>query len=157
MGKKRHGGLNPRSGGGRPAFRSQVQAEAYVNKLKANALKQFDETRGDYIETIIETVLLDLHRSEGWGLTRLQRFYRNMIRLRVEGINACRSGGDYEVMETAYNAEDYGFREELRKIGVDVQKWESEVAYVIENGVRRVTFPGEDGYDEDKRKEAEEA
>lgn len=142
--------------GGR-SFRSGAQAEAYVNRLKADALRQFDQTRGDYVEAVMETAMLAAHTTFGAGALRLERFYRETIRPRVDAINACRNGGAYEVAETSHNAEDFGIREELRKIGVDIHLWESQVAYVTEDGVRRVYFPGEDGYEAAKAKEAEEA
>lgn len=136
--------------------KQRVTANAYINKRYQESVDQFERKREEYIETVISTYLL-AEVMRGHTAEYCRKLYRDAIRIRVDGINFYRGKvGEVEIAETAHNAEDYGFRDELRKHGIDIKKWEDEVALFEKDGYRAVLFPGEDGYEEAYKRMKEE-
>lgn len=88
-----------------------------------------------YSEATEITLLYALAKEFGFGASRLRRAWEAMIRYRVEARAILRQQeGEYQLAATAKNVEDFYFREELRKIGVDVQKWLDGLKIDFEKG-----------------------
>lgn len=69
------------------------------------------------------------------GPVRLRRDWEAMIRCRVLARTMLRKQeGEYQLAATAKNVEDFYFREELRKMGVDVQEWLKGLEINFETG-----------------------
>ena len=78
-----------------------------------------------------------------FGPVRLRRAWEAMIRCRVEARTMLRrQDGEYRLAATAKNVEDFYFREELRKMGVDVEAWTRAMEINFETG--EVTFSAAD-------------
>lgn len=92
-----------------------------------------------YADATEITLLYALAKEFGFGPVRLRRAWEAMVRYRVEARTMLRQQeGEYQIAATAKNVEDFFFREELRKMGVDVQKWWRSMEINFETG--EVTF-----------------
>lgn len=79
-----------------------------------------------YAAAVDATLLLSLHKTEGYGKIKLRRIYEDVIRTRVEYRLFYRDGSHYEEQITGQNAEDEAIVKELLSIGVDIKAWEAE-------------------------------
>ena len=79
-----------------------------------------------YAAAVDATLLLSLHKTEGYGKIKLRRIYEDVIRTRVEYRLFYRDGSHYEEQITGRNAEDEAIVKELLSIGVDIKAWEAE-------------------------------
>lgn len=97
-----------------------------------------------YAAAVDATLLLSLHKTEGYGKIKLRRIYEDVIRTRVEYRLFYRDGSHYEEQITGQNAEDEAIVKELMSIGVDIKAWEAEQMQ-IDDKTGEVRFYTPDG------------
>ena len=120
-------------------MKSNYQAKVKPNALKLMKFKSKKEEQAwiltepyrmqeyeAYATAMEITVLYSLatRAKDPMGAVRLRQTWEDMIRARVMARTMLRQQeGEYQLAATAKNVEDFYFREELRKKGVDVQEW----------------------------------
>lgn len=88
-----------------------------------------------YADATEITLLYALAMEFGFRGVRLRRAWEAMIRYRVMARAMLRQQeGEYQLAATAKNVEDFYFREELRKMGADVQAWTRGMEINFETG-----------------------
>lgn len=101
--------------------------------------KFLEEERGDLCRVVMETMLLAAARRYHLAENGMKALYEDALVLINEARAQFReygteAGNGYEICRTGKNVENYAIREELRKLGVDVANWESEVECNAETG-----------------------
>lgn len=105
------------------------------NLIEPYRMKEYDA----YANAMEITYLYTYARVTGCDAEELRHFWEEMIRDRVEARTMLRQqDGEYPLVATGKNVEDFYFREELRKMGADVMEWLKGLEINFETG--EVTF-----------------
>lgn len=122
-----------------PTGMNPAQQIAYINARLDEAQAEFDSQRNGYWDALMLTMLWVIHEEYGFGQERLVRLYKALVRDRARMRVQCREcdpdewGRDsYRLLETGKNAEDVGYKEQLRQIGFDYDEWERRCFFVDE-------------------------
>ena len=84
--------------------------------MDAEINRQLLERHAEFVDDVDYMIMRILHHEFGFGLTRLKRFYEAFIK-------------DNDALVNHYETPDAGVyiaREEMNKIGCDIEKWNSE-------------------------------
>ena len=89
-----------------------------------------DQERADLVRCVMECFLYAAAQRYHLGAAGVKKLYEDAIRDIWESRALFRdygSGQGYEIQRTGHNAENVYYREELRKMGVDVGAWEDGI------------------------------
>ena len=101
------------------------------NLIEPYRMKEYDA----YANAMEITCLYTYARVTGCDAEELRHFWEEMIRDRVEARTMLRQqDGEYQLVATGKNVEDFYFREELRKMGADVMEWLKGLEINFETG-----------------------
>ena len=110
-------------------YNLRAQAQVEVEKLVKEAEDKRAQELEAYASTLDETMLYALHTfpKTKLGKKLMREFWDYMFKVRLDARIFFRDGTlAYQEQETGKNIEDLGIRAELKKIGIEMDKWLQE-------------------------------